>query len=330
MKISEQFAVDLARAAAGPIPQWPVIERGQKTVAVPRNTARVTKGKWKRAVILPDVQIGFFRDQHGNLQPIHDVRAVSVALQIVRDVKPHMIVCVGDNLDFAELGKYRITPAFQLTTQATIDAATEFCAQVAAAAPHGCKIVWLAGNHEERLPNYLLDNAAAAYGLKRGARPEKWPVMSVPYLCRMDEYGVEYRPGYPASDVWINERIRVVHGDRVRSNGSTAHLYLAREKTSVIYGHIHRIETAYRTREDYDGARTILAASPGTLARIDGAVPSTKGGTDLDGRPIQRHEDWQQGVGIVDFQPDSPFRFRYDAVHIYDGWAFYGGKEYRA
>lgn len=328
MKISEQFALDLARAAAGGQPKWPVIDRGERVVVQKPNSKPLSRSKWQRAVILPDVQIGFFRDQNGDLQPIHDNRAINVALGIVRDVNPNQIICVGDNLDFAELGKYRITPAFQLTTQATIDAATEFCARVRAAAPKGCKIVWLAGNHEERLPNYLLDNAAAAYGLKRGQHPASWPVMSVPYLCHMDEYGVEYRPGYPASDVWINERIRVMHGDRVRSNGSTAHLYLAREKTSVIYGHIHRIETAYKTREDYDGARTILAASPGTLARIDGAVPSTKGGTDLDGRPIKRYEDWQQGVGIVEYQPSSPFRFRYESVHIYDGWALYGGREY--
>jgi hypothetical protein len=37
------------------------------------------------------------------------------------------------------------------------------CAQVRDAAPNA-QIIWLAGNHEERIPNYLLDNAAAAFG----------------------------------------------------------------------------------------------------------------------------------------------------------------------
>ena len=61
------------------------------------------------------------------------------------------------------------------------------------------KIVWLAGNHEERLPNYLMDNARAAFGLHQAGDTEGWPVLSVPHLCRFEEQGVEYLPGYPAS-----------------------------------------------------------------------------------------------------------------------------------
>jgi hypothetical protein len=180
------------------------------------------------------------------------------------------------------------------------------------------------------MPKYLLVNAGAAYGLRKGNIPESWPVLSVPYLCRMDEFGVEYRPGYPASDYWINEKLRVIHGDRVKSSGSTAHIYLNSEKTSVIYGHIHRIEVAYKTREDFDGPRTIMAASPGCLARIDGAIPSTKGGVDLDGRPLTRHENWQQGLAVVQYEDSGAHRFTYDTIPIYNGWAMYNGKEYQA
>jgi hypothetical protein len=171
------------------------------------------------------------------------------------------------------------------------------CAQLRAASPEA-RIYWLAGNHEERLVNYLIDNAQAAFGLKRGNAPESWPVLSVPFLCRFDEYGVEYVPGYPAGQVWVNQKLRCIHGTKAKSNGSTAHQYLAHEKTSVLYGHVHRREWAEQTREDYDGPKTILAASAGCLARVDGAVPSTKGGIDLDGRPLTVTENWQQGFPI--------------------------------
>jgi hypothetical protein len=238
------------------------------------------------------------------------------------------VVLVGDNADFCEFGKYRLTPAFQRTTQATIDRMTLFCAELRDAAPRA-RIVWIAGNHEERLPNFLLDNAAAAYGLRQGNTPESWPVMSVPFLCRFDDFGIEYLPGYPASMFWINQRLRVIHGDRVASGGSTAHKYLATEKTSVIFGHIHRREWAERTRRDYDGPKTIMAASPGCLARTDGAVPSTKGATDLDGRPLPIAEDWQQGYAVVHFEPGDG-RFTFEQVAIHDGWAMRGGKEYSA
>ena len=308
-------------------PEWPVIQQGP-AVKLPTLKTKSKKTGWPCAVIVPDMQVGYFRAPDGSLVPIHDEQAIEIALEIIKDAQPELVVMVGDNADFAELGKYVTTPAYQQTTQATIDRLTVFGFQLQAVAPHARK-VWLAGNHEERLPRFFLQNASAAFGLRKGDMPESWPVMSMPYLCRMDESGIEYMPGYPASHIWITDKLKVIHGDKVASGGSTAHKYLATEKVSVIYGHIHRREWAERTRDDHDGPSTILAASPGCLARIDGAVPSTKGGHDLDGRPIQRHEDWQQGLAVVPYDPETG-RFVYEQIAIHDGWAMWRGKEYAA
>ena len=328
----EAQVVDLVGVSLSPSwaegPQWPVIQQGPSYKIPARATKPVKADGWLTCVVLPDMQVGYFRTASNDLEPIHDEAAIDVALQIVRVEQPHMVVMVGDNLDGAEFGKYRVSPAYQRTTQATIDRLTLFCAQLRDASPESV-IYWLAGNHEERLPNYLLDNAVAAFGLRKGNAPGSWPVMSMPYLCRMDEYGVTFVPGYPASHVWVNDRLRIVHGDKVASGGSTAHKYLATEKVSQIFGHVHRREYAARTRDDRDGPKEIMAASPGCLARIDGAVPSTKGGTDLDGRPMQRTEDWQQGIGVVKYRDgDSPFSYHNIAIH--EGWALWNGKEYRA
>jgi hypothetical protein len=153
--------------------------------------------------------------------------------------------------------------------------------------------------------------------------------MSVPYLCRMEEFGVEFCPGYPASHVWITDRLQVIHGDKVASNGSTAHKYLSTSKTSVVYGHIHRREWAERTRDDHDGPRTILAASPGCLCRVDGVVPSTKQGLDLDGRPLRRTEDWQQGLAVIPYNEETG-NFVYEQIAIREGWAMWRGVEFTA
>ena len=310
-------------------PEWPVVKQGPAVKMPPVTTKTKKPTTFKTCVIVPDIQIGYYRGRDGQLEPTHDEKAIQVCLKMIQDTQPEVIACVGDNLDFPEMGKYLTYPAYAQTTQASIDRATFFCAQMRAMAPNA-KIIWLAGNHEERMPKYLLVNAGVAYGLRKGNIPESWPVLSVPYLCRMDEFGVEYRPGYPAADFWVNEKLRIIHGDRVKSSGSTAHVYLNQEKTSVIYGHIHRIETAFKTREDFDGPRTIMAASPGCLARIDGAIPSTRGGVDLDGRPLTRYENWQQGLGIVQYEDSGSHRFSYDVIPIYDGWAMYNGKEYQA
>lgn len=310
-------------------PEWPVVQRGP-AIKVPDRASKPKQATgFKTCVVVPDIQIGYYRAQHGSLEPTHDEDAISVALGVIKHLKPELIVCVGDNLDLPEMGKYLTYPSYAQTTQAAIDRATTFCAEMRAASPDA-RIVWLAGNHEERMPKHIAMNAVAAYGLRKGNAPDSWPVLSVPYLCRMDDFGVEYMPGYPAADVWINKKLRIIHGDRVNSSGVTATKYLNAEKTSVIYGHIHRIETAYKTREDYDGPRTIMAASPGCLCRIDGAIPSTKGGVDLDGRPIERHENWQQGLGIVTFENDegSDHKFAYECMPIYNGWGMFRGKEF--
>ena len=306
-------------------PEWPVIQPGP-AIKLSKSTTTKKKTALKTCVVLPDMQIGYFRNRDGELEATHDEDAIAIALAITKDINPDLLVMVGDNLDLPELGKYRLSPAFQQTTQASIDRATEICAETRAAAPNA-QISWLAGNHEERLTNFMLDNAMAAFGIKQGKHPESWPVLSIPNLCRLDDFGIEYLSGYPASMVWINEHIKVIHGDIVRSGGSTAHAYLKREKISVIYGHIHRREWAEMTREDYDGPRTVTAASPGCLARIDGAVPSTKGGKDLDGRPLTRYENWQQGLAVVQYE-EGDGKFNMEMVTIRDGWALYRDKEY--
>lgn len=327
----EAHTVDMAGLSFSPAwedgPQWDPVRQGPPV----KCSVRPVKGSvrpdgYKTCVIVPDVQIGYYRDAQGELVPTHDESAITLCLSVMRELNPDLVVLVGDNLDAPEFGKYRLSPAFALTTQASIDRCTTFAAELRACAPEA-ELVWIAGNHEERITNATLDNLKAAFGLRKGNDPTGLPVLSVPYLCRFDEYRIRYLAGYPAAAFWINEKLKVIHGTKVRSNGSTAHGYLAGEKCSVIYGHIHRREWAERSREDYDGPKTILAASPGTLARTDGAVPSTRGGLDLDGRPLTVVEDWQQGFAVVTYaEGDGPFW--YEQIPIHDGQTWFRGKLY--
>lgn len=325
----DQFGVQLSpKWAEGP--KWPVIQPSPVHVVKAAPKAAVKRnGAWQTAVVLPDIQIGYFRDSANDLHPTHDEAALSVALQITAAAKPDRVILVGDNLDLPEMSKYRLTAPFQRTTQATIDRAGLFSAELRAAVGSDCEIHWISGNHEQRLPNYLIDNAAAAFGIRQANVPSSWPVMSVPHLLHLDSLSITYVPGWPAGEVWINDRLRVIHGDKVNSNGSTAHKYLDAERVSTIFGHIHRREWAERTRHTRDGGRTVLAMSPGCLARIDGAVPSTKGGTDLDGIPLTRYEDWQQGVAIIHYE-EGDGRFVPEQVPIHDGWAMWRDREFVA
>lgn len=309
-------------------PDWPVIQPGP-IIKVERPVSSRTKLSDSK-VIIPDMQAGHYRLPDGSFDTLHDEVAIDLMLSMLSDIKPNEVIILGDTLDLPDFGKYRKHPNFQYTTQQAVDYISEFLARLRGEVGPNCPIKWMAGNHEERMSNWIIDNAAAAWNLKpakiEGVR-SKWPALSIPALCQVDHYGVEYLPGYPASKVWVTDKLKVVHGYYVKSKAPTTKMYLDNEKVSVIFGHVHRIEKAHRTREDYDGHKEIMAASPGTLSRIDGVVPSTKGAYDLDGRPIFNPEDWQQGFAVVTVDENSG-EFDYEQIRIDRGKAWFRGTSY--
>jgi hypothetical protein len=49
-----------------------------------------------------------------------------------------------------------------------------------------------------------------------------------------------------------------------------------------------------------NGSQTIVAASPGCLARTDGYVPGYRYSVDERGNTVPRSEDWQSGLLVVE------------------------------
>lgn len=281
---------------------------------------------WKTALLVPDQQYGYRRDLYtAELDPFHDERAIDVALQIADIERPDLTIFLGDVLDFAPFGKYRLEPGFALTIQPTLEAAYGDLAKFMAFSKEGRMIE---GNHDVRLQNMIIDNAKAAFGIKRaGAPPEEWPVMSVPFLLNLDDLGVEYVGGYPSGATYINDNVAAIHGRKVGNDKrSAATMVVEDERVSVVFGHVHRIETTYRTRNTRDAPKISMAHTPGCLCRIDGAVPSVKGGIDAFGRAVQSWENWQTGISVVRYQ-EGDGKFKIENTPIVEGWALYEGQE---
>ena len=315
-------------------PQWPLIQQSPPVTISPPNVDRKAPslvGGWEVAVCLPDPQIGFRKYEDGTLDPFHDDSAMDVAIQILasleHDSGVNQVVNLGDFLDLPQQGKFSQEPYFAHTTQPAIDRGGLFLAEQRASAPKA-RIVIIEGNHDARLQKFVQMNAMAAFGLKRANVPESWPVMSLPYLLRLDELGdVVYKDGWPAATWWINEKLRAIHGDRSRSNGSTAASYISEmPHISTIFGHIHRQEIQSKTTFDRLGKIKNMAISPGCLCRLDGAVPSFKSGQSFEGRPLKTFENWQQGIAVVTYKPEGSFHV--DLVHIDDGKTLYRGQEF--
>ncbi len=304
-------------------PDWPVIQQAKPTR--PRRSQATSSplrfdGQTRVHVILPDPQIGFRHHSDGTLEPFHDEAAMSVALEIIRFVRPDHIVNLGDFLDLPEQStKFRKEAAFARTTQMSLDRAHEFLAQQVEAGHKHTTISLIEGNHDIRLKNYVIDNALAAFGLRQANMPESWPVMSVQNLLRLDELGVNYVEGYPQGIVWLNENLACIHGVNLKPDKT-----LAEEDASQIHGHTHSIYRKSRTRRTYDGSKTITVSSPGCLCRVDGGVPSTKSATAQDGKIVTSVEDWQQGLCVVETYPDGTWSM--EQVEINSGVAHYRGR----
>ena len=309
---------------------WPVQKATSVRIRAPK-APRPRKGDHRVAVILPDPQIGF-RDLPTGLDPFHDESALRVAIKITAWLEANErvdeVINLGDFLDLPSQGRFTQEPSFASTTQAAINRGHLFLQEQRGAAGPAAKIVLIEGNHDRRMEKFIVDNAASAFGLKR-ANTDEVPVMSLPYLLRLDEIGVEYIDAYPAGAYWLNDRLRAIHGDKVRSNGSTAAAYTNHSPhISTIFGHVHRQELQSRTVFDRKGPIKSVAISPGCLCRVDGAVPSVNGSTKIDGTPAQFFENWQQGIAVISYKPSGEFFT--ELVQIDNGKAMFRGREFNA
>ena len=316
-------------------PAWQPVQHADPVVIQPKvHTPSLISSDWKVAVALPDPQIGYRKYEDGTLDPFHDESAMDVALQIVGLDHGHglaQIINLGDFLDLPMYGTYEQETNFAHTAQLAINRGHRFLAEQRANGGGDTRIILLEGNHDKRLSRFINTNAAAAYGVKVANMPDAWPVLSLQNLLRCDELGVEFIDGYPAAAHWINKRLRAMHGDRANASGSTAAQYAnSNPNISTLFGHTHRMEQQSKTVFDRDQAIKSVSFSPGCLCRVDGAVPSVKGGVDVKGQALQYFENWQQGVSVIFFKDGDDDSFHFDQVHIHKGKTMYRGQEFHA
>lgn len=306
-------------------PAWPLIDR-PAPLPQTRPVAPSLIHKWRSAVAGGDTQIGFRRLSDGTMDPFHDDDALALFNQLVEMENPDQTVLVGDIVDMPEQGKYAQELAFSGTTQAALDRTYEWLHDMRSRTSAAIHLI--EGNHDRRLQNFVELNALSAFGLRKAGWPESWPVMSLPYLLRLDELNVTYYDAYPNAHVWINDVLRAEHGTKANSRGSTAQQYLAdTPHISRIIGHSHRQEIVQRTTWDRVGKIKSQVINPGCLCRVDGAVPSVNGSIGANGKPVTVYEDWQQGAAIIRYTDDKIVS---ELVQFDDGVMVHRGVEYTA
>ena len=240
-------------------------------------------------VVIPDPQIGHRRRRDGLLEPLHDRRAMDVALQLVAAWQPEHVVCLGDVLDLAEMSaKFPPDVGLLDTTQASIDEAAWWFGAVRAAAPRA-RVAVLAGNHDERVQKAARRSAPALAEVEGVV--DRAPALDLGRLLGLDALDIDWVAPYGAA-MWLWDAVELRHGDKVGAGSGATVAKVAKETDfSRVFGHIHRVEIAHRMRWGPRGPRQLVIGSPGCMCRLaEGVVPG-----------FVRRQNWQQGVGLLTF-----------------------------
>jgi|TARA_R100001530_G_scaffold94990_1_gene65996 metallophosphoesterase superfamily enzyme len=280
------------------------------------NKVKFPKGDLSKCVVVPDLQVGYKRDmQTFEMTPLHDLSALGIVTQVIKDVKPDKVVLLGDMLDLPDWSThYLVRPEFTFTTQASLDFLAGWIADIR---PYCKDMIYIEGNHEKRMIDSIAKNTIQAYGIRPANEPSVPPILSIPYLLGLHKMDVEYVGDYPHGEYYINDNLVCIHGNKVGAkSGQSVTKLLENARVSIITGHTHRLEMAHKTIWTHHKPKIYQAVTLGTLASLDGIVPS--GST--------RH-NWQQGFGVVEYDEES---FYTEIVGIYEGRCIYRGKVYES
>lgn len=214
--------------------------------------------------------------------PYHCPWAVDLSIKIVTVVQPEQVIVDGDLIDFYQLSFFDRDPArlAECALQDEIDMGVAYLRRLRQASPAGTKIVFVPGNHEDRLRRYLW---------RKGPELSSLRALSLPSLLCLDELGIEYQPDEVSL---ANDNLVVKHGSVVRPvAGQSAMGELAREfyARSTVTGHTHRLGQGY-------------------VRHVKGAVMGMEVGCLCNLRPSSdyiRNANWQNGMGDIEVDGDT-------------------------
>lgn len=201
----------------------------------------------RRFAALFDAHVGF-ESKGGHKKPLHDPRALDVAMQFLEDFKPHDVILGGDILDCGAIshhnkGKARKTEGFRLLSDAK-ECRRLVIDPIEKLVPRGGTLVYLTGNHEDWIED-LLDEQPALEGMVNIqdllGLGDKWQVVE-------QGRGVTYNKLY------------FCHGDTVKGGEHVAKNAVISYERNIRFGHHHTYQVYTKTSPvDAEVAKTGVA-----------------------------------------------------------------------
>lgn len=256
---------------------------------MPVSTTKVRKTKLRAE------RWAFLSDIHA---PYHDPQAVAVALEVVKEWRPHHLCVVGDLIDFYPISRFEKDPGRIMDLDNELYSARDVLYDIRKAVPRNCDVTFVPGNHDVRMKKFVWSHPELA-GLS---------ALQLGSLLEFEKFRIREMPAFFEIK---SCRFMVEHGDQVRAkSGTTAMAMSDRRGGSGLSGHTHRLAT-YRKTEHF-GTRTWF--ENGCLCSM---TPEYAVGT----------PDWQQGFTLMSAWEGG---FQGQQVVIRDGRAVFNGEVYAA
>ena len=211
-------------------------------------------------------------------------------LEVAAHVGVKEIVILGDLADFYfASGHGPKHPKLLNSTVEEVDSVNAFLDLLQSSFP-SAKKKYIEGNHENRLTRFCQNKCPELFG----------------YIDAQTLFKIQNRPGWQWVTYCPNQRTQVLNSKlfaRHEPFGSSAKATASRALCSLVYGHIHRIESSFVVGLD---GKEHIAFSVGWLGdkRKDQIFGYVKG-----------HAQWQLGFGLV-FVDTKTGMFYPQAVHI--------------
>jgi hypothetical protein len=233
----------------------------------------------ENVMVLADLQI-----------PYHDVKALDAVYDYMEDLGPDLTIFLGDILDFPYLTtKFLRTHADPTQLVSDIAMATHY---IDRARRLSDRVVFVEGNHEARLRNFILERANALEGLVAPGQALDLATMlglnTIGGLTPLvDYYG-------PYGSAYLHRSFVFKHGDY--ANRYAAMRELAMEGSSGMSGHTHSFQQFAKT--DRSGAHAWWSVGCLCYTTSPNMPPGVHEGQN-------RLRDWQQGFAVMRFA-DGP------------------------
>lgn len=186
--------------------------------------------------------------------PFHDPHAIELALRIIQDANPRVIILNGDFVDFLGVSRFPVSPRRRISFHEEIRQARELLKYLRDRLPQGAEIIYLAGNHEERLLTYLWNKAKelAEIDMLRISRLLGCDLLGIRYIeASCEPKSIE---DFVAPQVIISGKLYVTHGHSIRTSGNVvnvARTVFHKVLVPMLIGHWHR--TQHHEETNYAG-----------------------------------------------------------------------------